>query len=161
MHACSRSFSLHIYMHTCRHCLSYVYVPLLSQALTDFKKRWNSHTIRPSRLAGCPAGVPDDLYNLPELTGIIIPQYYIIMPCKRTLNANVIMYAGTTCYKQCLNYEVWSHCFLAYAYKAPPFYPIEFEEAAAAVLGEMNMTYQDISVENANAIYLHLCSIML
>ncbi len=64
------------------------------------------------------------------------------------------MQAPHSTIKQCLNYQVWSHCFLAYAYKAPPFYPIEFEEAAAAVLGEMNMTYQDICVENANAIIL-------
>ena len=46
------------------------YGELLNKALQDFKQRWNTHKIRPSRTAGCPSGVPDDLYSLPELTGI-------------------------------------------------------------------------------------------
>lgn len=54
-----------------RHCLSFVYADLIETALDEFKARWNSHSIRPSRLAGCPSGVPDDLYNLPEINGMI------------------------------------------------------------------------------------------
>lgn len=38
-------------------------------ALEEFGKSWNSHRIRPSRTAGCPAGIPEDLYSLPELMG--------------------------------------------------------------------------------------------
>lgn len=53
-----------------RHCLAYVYAPLLQTSLDDFKKRWNSHRIRKNRIAGCPAGVPEDLYELPQLNGI-------------------------------------------------------------------------------------------
>ena len=53
----------------CRHCISFVYGPLLEKSLDEFKERWNTHSIRASHLAGCPAGVPDDLFNLPELNG--------------------------------------------------------------------------------------------
>ena len=52
--------------------LSYVYEPLISKVLAEYTERWNSHEIRPTRLAGCPSGVPDDLYNLPQLTGILL-----------------------------------------------------------------------------------------
>ena len=52
-----------------RHCIGYVYEPLLKEALEDFKDRWNSHRIRRNRVAGCPAGIPDDLYHLPQLNG--------------------------------------------------------------------------------------------
>lgn len=68
------------YYHTLyRHCLRYVYSPLIEKALDDFRVRWNTHAIRPNRLAGCPSGVPDDLYHLPQLTGMlhsVVPIYY-------------------------------------------------------------------------------------
>ena len=52
-----------------RHCLAFIYAPFLQKALDDFRDRWNSHRMRPNKKAGCPTGVPDDLYNLPHLTG--------------------------------------------------------------------------------------------
>ena len=52
-----------------RHCLGYVYESLLEKALDEFKVRWNSHRIRKNRLSGCPSGIPDDLYTLPEING--------------------------------------------------------------------------------------------
>jgi len=54
-----------------RHILAYVYGPLLKNSLDDFKARWNSHRIRLNRVAGCPDGVPEDLYNLPQLNGMM------------------------------------------------------------------------------------------
>lgn len=45
------------------------YGSLLKGTLDDFKERWNNHRIRPNRVAGCPPGVPDDLYSLPQLQG--------------------------------------------------------------------------------------------
>ena len=45
------------------------YETLIEKALTEFKERWNAHTIRPNHLSGCPSGVPNDLYNLPEING--------------------------------------------------------------------------------------------
>ena len=32
-------------------------------------EQWNIHRIRQNRKAGCPAGVPNDLYELPQLEG--------------------------------------------------------------------------------------------
>lgn len=58
-------------IHVCRYCLAYAYELLLREALDNFRERWNSHRIRPNKKAGCPCGVPDDLYNLPQLNGIV------------------------------------------------------------------------------------------
>lgn len=68
--------------------------------------------------------------------------------------------AGTTSYKQPLDFLVWSHCYLQLAYTAPPFYPDEFTAAATAILNAINMTRQDITVHNARAVYLYLCQVM-
>ena len=59
----------YIAFHIKRHILAYVYGLLLRKSLNDFKDRWNSHRIRTNRVAGCPDGVPEDLYNLPQLYG--------------------------------------------------------------------------------------------
>ena len=41
----------------------------MTKSLNEFVLRWNTHRIRPTRAAGCPAGVPVDLYSLPSLQG--------------------------------------------------------------------------------------------
>ncbi len=63
-------------------------------------------------------------------------------------------------YKHSLDFLVWSHSYLEYAYKAAPFFPKEFEAAATAILNHMGMTQQDITTDNARGVYYHLCSIM-
>lgn len=68
------------------------------------------------------------------------------------------MYVGTTSYKQSLNFNVWAHCYLQYAYKAPPFYPEEFNVAADAILAELHTSQQEITVSTAKTIYLLLCN---
>ena len=61
-----------------RHSIAFVYGKLLRDALDDFKMRWNSHRIRPSRTSGCPPGVPNDIYLLPSLTGTCILKVEIL-----------------------------------------------------------------------------------
>ena len=66
-HYTTKDFILPSCMH--RHSLAYIYGPLLRKALDEFKDKWNTHSIRRNKKAGCPSGVPDDLYKLPQLTG--------------------------------------------------------------------------------------------
>ena len=66
---------------------------------------------------------------------------------------------GTRSFKQSLNFLVWSYCYLEHARKAPP-YPAEFDVAATAILAELNITRQDITVDMAKSIYLYLCELM-
>lgn len=83
----------------------------------------------------------------------------IKMQCDVLLSLTAFM-SGTRSYKQPLDFLVWSHCYLEYAYKAPLFYPEEFDAAAKAILEELNMNREDITISNARAIYWHLCNIM-
>ena len=68
------------------------------------------------------------------------------------------MYVGTTLYKQSMNFNIWAHSYLQYAYKTPPFNPKKFKAAADAILAELHTSQQDITVSTAKIIYLHLCS---
>ena len=50
---------------------------------------------------------------------------------------------------QSLNFNVWAHCYLQCAYKAPPFYPEEFNVAADAILAELHISQREITVSTA------------
>lgn len=80
------------------------------------------------------------------------------MQCDVLLSLTAFM-SGTRSYKQPLDILVWWHCYLEYAYKAPPFYP-KFDAVAQAILEELNMNHEDITISNARAIYWHLWYIM-
>lgn len=137
-----------------RHCLAYVYGHLLEKSLTEFKQRWNSHRIRQNRVAGCPPGIPDDLYFLPQSTGQLL---ILVMYTPLYIRHN---YTGTRSYKHPLDLQTWSHCFLEWSCAAPSFYPLEFEVVASAILNQLHATRQSITTANARAIYLHICQIM-
>ena len=50
-----------------RACLQYVYMPLLRKELQEFVEEHNCHRIRKQRGKKTPQGIPEDLYNFPEL----------------------------------------------------------------------------------------------
>lgn len=50
----------------------FVFLPLLTKELNDFVALWNSHHIRPVRLSACPSGRPDDMYDMPQIFGIML-----------------------------------------------------------------------------------------
>jgi len=45
--------------------IRYCFTHVVQNDLSQFVSFWNSHRIRHSRGAGCPGGVPDELYFLP------------------------------------------------------------------------------------------------
>ena len=47
-------------------CLRYCFMDLVQKDLDEARREWNTHRIRPSRGARCPAGVPDELYFVPQ-----------------------------------------------------------------------------------------------
>lgn len=49
---------------------------LIQEELDKVASEWNRHRIRPSRMAECPPGVPDELYFLSGPSGKII--YHVI-----------------------------------------------------------------------------------
>ena len=46
-------------------CLRYCFMDLIQSDLDEVRRQWNTHRIRPSVGARCPAGIPDELYHLP------------------------------------------------------------------------------------------------
>ena len=127
---------------TCRVC----FLPILKEALVEFKHQWNTHRIRQNKVARCPHGVPDDLYHLPQLKVVDTFKLYICW---------FVLISGVKVYKQPLDLSVWAHCYLEYAYKPTPFYPDEFYSAACAVLVQLNMNCSDITVSNSKSVYLY------
>lgn len=45
---------------------------LIQRDLDEVAMPWNSHTIRPSRMAECPSGIPDEMYFFPQNSGILV-----------------------------------------------------------------------------------------
>lgn len=74
-----------------------------------------------------------------------------------TLICVVYHYTGTSDYKKNLDISAWSFCYTNMACSAPPFCPTEFVEAATVIMQqELHMTKDDINIENAKRVYLHL-----
>ena len=47
-------------------CLQYCLMDLIQKYLDEVAELWNSHTIRPNRMAECPSGIPDEMYFFPQ-----------------------------------------------------------------------------------------------
>ena len=60
-------------------------------------------------------------------------------------------------YKKGTNFDVWAHCYIEHARKPKPFYPEEFKAAAVAILErDFNLCEDEITLENAESMYMHL-----
>lgn len=143
-----------------RQCLAYCYFHILEQDLHGFRTNWNRHYIRKTHGSRCPPGVPNDLHTLPEITGLCIAlfvcfSYYALISMLYELS-------GTENYLCTdLDGEVWLTAKLLYASKPPPFYTRDFKESCdAEVLSRFGLRQSDITLDNADDIYLHLVSWM-
>lgn len=72
LHISTEATGVSVVLHINRHCVAFVYLPFLNEDLKSFVDRWNDHRIRPSKTSGCPSGIPNDIYHLPEINGIKI-----------------------------------------------------------------------------------------
>ena len=64
------------------HYIGTHFAPLLKKELEEFRTLWNNHRIRRNKLAGCPAGVPDDIYHLVGVEGILLGKnFMLVMTC--------------------------------------------------------------------------------
>lgn len=51
-------------------CMRYCFMALIQQDLDAVRQQWNTHRIRPSAGASCPAGIPDELFYLPPVSAV-------------------------------------------------------------------------------------------
>lgn len=49
--------------------VAYCYLQIIEEEVREFVMEWNCHYIQHTHGCRCPAGIPTDLYELPELTG--------------------------------------------------------------------------------------------
>ena len=128
----------------------------MTKALDDFKSRWNAHRIRPSRTAGCPSGVPDDLYSLPQLKG----ELTFCCAYKDEL-LSFSLYVETSSYIKSLDTEVWACCYQLHVCEPNALYPAEFTVAADAILArDFGIGIDDVTIDNVQLLYLHLVNEM-
>ena len=62
-------FFIYLYNRGFSDSVRYAFGPLIQTELDTFKDEWNSHTNRNSSMAEAPGGIPNVLYNFPELNG--------------------------------------------------------------------------------------------
>lgn len=67
-------------------------------------------------------------------------------------------FLGTRSYRKPIDYKIWSHCYLEYAYQAPPFYPEVFSTLATQILAQSNILQNDITIVSAREVYMYLSS---
>ena len=53
-----------------RYCLAYCYFDIIDEELQAYATEWNCHYVKMTHGARCPPGGPNDLYVLPQLTGM-------------------------------------------------------------------------------------------
>jgi len=51
-------------------CLRYCFMAVIQRDLDAVRQQWNTHRIRPSAGARCPAGIPDELFYLPPSSAV-------------------------------------------------------------------------------------------
>lgn len=61
----------------------YVALPILKQELTEYVQYWNSHLMRKNKSISFPSGVPNKMYEFPELYGEKTAVYYFIIMIQR------------------------------------------------------------------------------
>lgn len=54
-------------MYIIRNLLAFTIGGILENELNEFVEYWNSHNIRKNNLTSCPHGIPNDMYDAPQL----------------------------------------------------------------------------------------------
>lgn len=63
-------------------CLRYCFIPFVQADLDVVRHQWNTHRIRPSEGARCPAGIPDELFFLPHPPAVDCSRStHLYLPC--------------------------------------------------------------------------------
>ena len=106
---------------------------------------WNSHRIRPAMGAVCPSGIPDDLYEMPHLQGIIL-----VFKNMGVTN-DCLFLSVENCLKEA-DHDIYN-TFMGRAEEPRQFYPEEFEDWALSVLDDLGITRNNITSQNCWSIY--------
>lgn len=139
----------------CRMCFYYVFVDLIEQDLESFVFWWNHHRIRRTTNTECPAGVPDDLFDLPDMTGSVIC-YCVDLSAKSDYNS----LSGTQDYLCAVDPDLWANAYEDWAVAQPSFYSRDFLTAVDRCLDLLGMSKEDITPEASAVVYKYLVSFL-
>ena len=73
--------------------MSVAFLPLIQREVQDFMMYWNTHHIRPSHMALCPSGRPDDMFDMPQLYGMIYIYTYYRHVSTRAVHEQYILWS--------------------------------------------------------------------
>ena len=64
-----------------RDCLCLCFMHIIQRELNTLVHEWNTHRVRPSRNCSLPGGIPDELFFLPQIQGMVYMQekYYQLL----------------------------------------------------------------------------------
>ena len=81
-------FDCQTYCQNCRDCLQFCFMHIIQQELDSIKREWNTHRIRGSKDRLVPAGIPEELFFLPQVHGMTcdVNKFFL---------SQVITHAGT------------------------------------------------------------------
>ena len=137
--------------------MAYCYAHILEEELSDFQTEWNTHRMRKSYGSRCPSGVPNDLYNLPDLTGDTV---LFVHNCNIT-DIYIILLGAENCLCSDVDGELFVRAWLEYAAGTPTFYPSCFKEVLDDyLLSTLAMEHHSITLNNAAAVYRHLVTLL-
>ena len=125
---------------------------LIQQELDQVAHEWNTHTIRSSKHCFVPAGVPNELYFLPEV--------YTMFDANSSHVSNPIynVCAGTSNYVCAVSHHD-VHVCRDYAEEPDPPASLEFLQAVNELMVHRGLLFPD-SIRDAMLLYAELVSVL-
>ena len=124
---------------------------LIKEELDRVVHQWNTHRIRCSHYTA--SGIPDELYKLPQLSGM----YLIINILHSKLHNSYYYLAGTRDYKFPYVREAM-RCAKEHAELPPPPVSLEYLQAARCIMFNNNIVHMPRNITDGLRLYILLVS---
>lgn len=136
-------------------CLRLAFMHLIQEELQQVATEWNNHPIRPSRPGNQPAGTPEEMFFMPNLSGA---RHIYISTFFTCLFIFIIVFVGTQSYIQAVNAGDLNYV-QQYATSPGPPGTLEFLQAAQRVMEDHHLHFPSTIPEALN-FYLELKTAM-
>ena len=121
--------------------------------LDYFTHWWNTHHMRKTHTASCPGGVPEDIFALPQLTGM-----FVILCLRVDLSLfTLFMYLESEDYLCAVDPQLYDETYELLASFQPSFYCQEFAKAAQSLLNILDIDINVIDVNLSDCVKAYKC----
>ena len=151
VHRLAFVFDCRTYCQNCRDCLQFCFMHIIQQELDSIKREWNTHRIRVSKDHLVPAGIPEELFFLPQVHGITcdVNKFFL---------SQVITHAGTRDYISPTNYQDLQMA-KNYAEEPDPPASLSFLLAAQQLMQQHSLHFPQ-NIHEAICLYVELVTLM-